>query len=251
MFNYYGKLSAQVYDITKPVGHSINGDIEYYLKRIENCKGKVLEAGVGSGRFLIPLVEAGFDVDGVDISQAMLSKCKQNCDLYGIKANLYKADLSNFNIDEKYEAILIPTGSFCLITDRNQAIEALQNFYNHLKPDGKLILDLEYPHGWKTDSTNIISIPISDTSAITLENRSISIDYMNQITTSYLKYEKWEKGQLMETELQEFSLRWYGLEEFKTILEAIGFRKITITSNYNLKDHNFNDSKIITFEAIK
>ena len=46
-------------------------------------------------------------------------------------------------------------------------------------------------------------------------------------------------------------MRWYGIEECKMILEAIGFKNITMSSDYNyLKKPNKN-SEIITIEAEK
>jgi len=33
----------------------------------------------GSGRFLVPLAEAGFDIDGVDASPDMLDSCRRKC----------------------------------------------------------------------------------------------------------------------------------------------------------------------------
>lgn len=67
MFSYYSNLCTEVYDLTKPVGHSVGGDIEYYLDRLQSCSGRILEAAVGSGRMLIPLLEAELVVDGLII----------------------------------------------------------------------------------------------------------------------------------------------------------------------------------------
>ncbi|MBL2179710.1 class I SAM-dependent methyltransferase, partial [Klebsiella pneumoniae] len=85
---------------------------------------------------------------------------------------------------------------------------------------------------WKTGEihTSTFSLPSGD--GITLENKSIEIDWLNQVTVSYLKYEKWSKGQLVQTELQRFALRWYGIEEFILLLESIGFSNITRSTEY-------------------
>ena len=40
------------------------------------------------------------------------------------------------------------------------------------------------------------------------------------------------------------------MEEFKLILEGIGFRNIVISSDYNLGQYPSNSEEIITFEAI-
>ena len=87
--------------------------------------------------------------------------------------------------------------------------------------------------GRRGDSYIDFSLPNGD--GITLENKSIEIDWLNQTTLSYLKYEKWSKGQLVQTELQRFAVRWYGIEEFKLLLESIGFSNITCSADYVLK----------------
>lgn len=52
MFGYYSKLSLEVYDIDKYIGHSF-GDVEFYKDRLKSCTGPILEPGVGTGRLLI------------------------------------------------------------------------------------------------------------------------------------------------------------------------------------------------------
>lgn len=47
-------------------------------------------------------------------------------------------------------AIIIPTGSFCLIENREDSINALKCFYEHLNPGGRLIVDIMLPYDWKT-----------------------------------------------------------------------------------------------------
>lgn len=44
MFSFYSSLCTELYDYTKPVGYSLNGDIEYYEERLKNCRGRILEA---------------------------------------------------------------------------------------------------------------------------------------------------------------------------------------------------------------
>ncbi|MDQ3234278.1 MAG: class I SAM-dependent methyltransferase, partial [Pseudobdellovibrionaceae bacterium] len=76
MFSCYGELSTQVYDIDKPVGRSF-GEIEFYSRHLTGLSGPILEPAVGSGRVLIPLLKAGYQVEGFDISPEMLDSCKK------------------------------------------------------------------------------------------------------------------------------------------------------------------------------
>ncbi|HWI61375.1 MAG TPA: class I SAM-dependent methyltransferase [Symbiobacteriaceae bacterium] len=42
-----------------------------------------MDAGCGTGRLLIPLLAAGFDVDGADISPDMLALCRAKAEHIG------------------------------------------------------------------------------------------------------------------------------------------------------------------------
>lgn len=251
MFSYYSTLCTEVYDFTKPVGYSLDGDIEYYQERLKTCQGRILEAGVGSGRFIIPLLEAGYTVDGIDYSPEMLDSCRKRCEERGLTPNLYEGKLQEFSLPINYEAIIIPTGSFCLIEKREDSLEALKSFYKHLVLGGRLIVDLQFPHAWKTGSisTSTFSLPNGD--GITMESKSIEMDWLNQFTLSYIKYEKWRQGKLIQSELQRFALRWYGIEEFKLILESIGFTDITCSADYVYQNQPSSAGQIITFEAVR
>lgn len=90
MFKEYGPLSTMMYQKTKAVGQSLDGDIEYYYDFLQDVKGSILEAGVGTGRVLIPLLEKGLNVEGVDVSEDMLSQCKQNMEAYSVSTFVYQ-----------------------------------------------------------------------------------------------------------------------------------------------------------------
>ena len=40
-------------------------DVAFYLRRLSGLDGPILEPAVGSGRMLIPLLEAGHDAEGI------------------------------------------------------------------------------------------------------------------------------------------------------------------------------------------
>lgn len=251
MFSYYSSLSTEFYDFTKPVGYSVRGDLEYYLNRLKGTKGKILEAAVGSGRFLIPLLDEGYNVDGIDYSPKMLDSCRNRCKERGLNPELYEGNICNFSLPSKYEAIIIPTGSFCLIEKLEDAKNALECFYNHLIPGGRVLIDLEIPNNWHTGEISTTTVSLSADEGIILENKSIEIDWVNQTTLSYLKYEKWKKGKLVDTELQKFTMRWYGIEEFKLIMANIGFSQITCFADYTYKKQPSKETQLITFEAVR
>ena len=44
------------------------------------------------------------------------------------------------NLSKKFASIYIPYGSFMLVSKAEQACQALDRFYNHLLPEGRLII---------------------------------------------------------------------------------------------------------------
>ncbi len=249
MLGYYSRLSAEVYDRDKPVGHSF-GDVEFYLERLSSVEGKILEPASGTGRILIPLLEKGKDVEGFDSSSEMLDICRENCKKRNMSPKLYEAKMENFSLETEYEAIIVPTGTFLLIHERQASIQALKNFHRHLCHGGKLILDLilqtEVPIG--KVSTQVWDCANGD--VITLEDKNVEVDYIQQYSVSHGRYERWRDGSLIESELERFPLRWYGVEEFKMILRDAGFMNIKISSDYHQGEYPKSPDQIVTFEAM-
>lgn len=252
-FSYYGELCTEVYDLTKKIGHSFGGDVEYYRDRLQSCNGKILEAMVGSGRVLIPLLEAGLQVDGVDASPEMLASCQQRCEERGLHVHLFEAALQELSLPSTYEAIIIPAGSFLLMEKREESIAALQRLYEHLEPGGRLILDLFLPDSLAFEKgkvgTSTYHFPNGDT--ITMESKRVEVNMLEQYTVSYLKYEKWRRGNLLHTELQRFALRWYGVEEFRLVLESVGFSDVTVSADFKFGKQPTVKSKAFVYEAVK
>ena len=252
MYNNYGSLATKVYELTKPAGASINGDIDYYIERLDGITGKILEAGVGSGRMLIPLLEENLDVVGIDASSDMLAMCQQNLATNQLKAELHTGNLIDFDLGyETFEGIIMPTSTFCLIETEELAIKVLTNFYNHLTSKGKLIFDLDLPFYPELNDTSISTFEVSDKELITLEKKIVEIDWLKQQIVSHLTYSQWLNAELVKTELQPFLLRWYGLTEITLLLEKIGFKNITISADYEYLETPTDSNQTITVEAYK
>jgi SAM-dependent methyltransferase len=248
MFGYYNKLSSEVYDMDKSIGRSF-GDIEFYSDRLASCKGNILESGIGTGRILIPLLERGLKVDGFDLSEEMLTICRKNCETRGLNPKLFQGKMESFSLDTAYEAIIVPTGTFLLLHRREDSIKALKNFYNHLSNKGRLIIDIFLQTDLEIGNVSTKRWKPENGDMITLESKIIEVDYINQFTISHNRYEKWSNGQLKQTEIEEFPLRWYGVEEFKMILEETGFEDIVISADYKHGEYPTEPNQMITFEA--
>lgn len=247
----YQSLSAKVYNFDKPVGKSF-GDLEYYQSRLPNKHNTILEPAVGTGRMMIPLLQQGYSVQGFDLSKEMLSHCEENLNTASLPSNLIQqASFTNFHYNETFDAIIIPSGTFLLMTDYAEIKLALRKFHSALNTHGKLIFDLFFQNDFQLGRTNIRTFTLSPVEKITLTITEAELDHANQVATYIHRYEQWIDNQLKNTELETFRLKWLGIEEIQLLLKEAGFTKITISADYQYKKSVTHGTEIFTIEAIK
>lgn len=227
----YGLLAAEVYDLDKAVGSSF-GDVEYYRQALDGVAGRILEPAVGTGRILIPLLQAGLDVEGYDTSPEMIAMCRENGRRHSLELIVHEADMTAFVRDRRYAAVIVPAGSIVLLDGRDALVRALGCFHASLISGGMLTLDVPAPEligepepmrSWTTDSF-----------VWTLQTLGIQYDPAANQTTRWLRYEKWRDGALVATELQRFCLQHWSITEFVGLLQGAGFTEVAVSGDYQV-----------------
>lgn len=247
MNNRYGTLAAWVYHLDKPIGRSF-GDIEFYRERLKGCRGPVLEPAVGNGRVLLPLLEAGHDMQGFDASPEMLDYCRRECAARGFAPKLDLQRFEAFKAERAFDAIILPAGSFQLIVDAVAARDVLRRFREALRPGGRLIVDLDPAAAFIDAADRQRSWQAGD-DLLTLQERRLETDAVRQTTVSLLTYEHRQNGRLVLAEEELFSLRWWGVAEFAEAFGAAGFVDVVVSADYRRGAVPDGDSKSITFDA--
>ena len=247
--NSYKKLCTEFYDIDKPKVST--KAFEFYLRYAQQVKGKILEPMCGSGRFLLPLLEHGFSIDGVDASDDMLQACRENGQLRGLTPNLSKQFLQQLELPKRYDLVIIPQGSFCLITDPFEIQESLRRLHAHMVPGASFVLEVERlmpqePHDepwggrWvnRPDGGKIVISQISHYNPAERVSHSLNC------------YELIKDGQLLETEWEELDIRLYESGEFTELLESTGFTAVKILKAYGNSAPDDTDESIV-FECLR
>jgi SAM-dependent methyltransferase len=250
MKNQYGRLGALVYDLDKPIGRSF-GDIEFYKDRLAGCEGLILEPAVGNGRVLIPLLEAGFAIEGFDPSEEMLQRCRHHCESRRLAPRLQRMRFEDFGYDRAFEAIIVPAGSFQLVDDFGHALSVLRRFRDHLKPGGRLIVDLAIVAMSQVGETSVRRWTTSEGDMVTLEDRCVEIDPVAQQSVWQLRYDLWREGRLVESELDRLALRWWGIHELRMALDETGFGSVTVSGGHQQSRPPQPGDRFVTFEAIR
>ncbi|WP_068469788.1 class I SAM-dependent methyltransferase [Candidatus Protochlamydia phocaeensis] len=239
MLKSYQQLCTEFYDLTKP--RACEGEVNFYANLIDNADGPILEAMCGSGRLLIPLLEKGYQIEGVDLSSSMLQQCAKRCRQAHLPVQLYHQSMQSLSLPHPYALIYIPVGSFQLFPDRLEALHILQILYRHLIPGGLLILDISVP--WDSLHACIEGDQLVDSpKPVVLERRindaeghlyhlhsHLTIYPKEQLEVYFNRYEKWKGDQLLATEEEELFIRWYYRYEMELLLEKAGFSSIKLS----------------------
>jgi SAM-dependent methyltransferase len=229
--NCYQRLCTEFYDIDKPAAPP--DALRFYLEYARQARGPILEPMCGSGRFLIPLLQHGFDIEGVDASGHMLDACRRRCAGLGLAPALQQQFLHELTVSRRFALAIIPAGSFQLITNPQQAVESLRRLHAALLPGGKLIFETgqrkpkqsgSWPWGgrWVTrpDGARIIISWLTRYDAAT------------SITSSIHRYDLIQDGRLLATEFEEFDLRQYDLDEIRGLLAATEFKQVRVLKTW-------------------
>ncbi|QVQ52847.1 class I SAM-dependent methyltransferase [Spiractinospora alimapuensis] len=244
----YGALSSRGYDLDKPVGFSF-GDVEFYSRLLAGTQGEILEPAVGNGRMLVPLLREGLRVRGYDTSPHMVELCRAHCAREGLAGDVFVDDLATYRAPGRYEAVVVPAGSFSLLPSPEAAVAALAAIRDSLVAGGRFVCDLEPP----PVGVDIATSPRQwwdGEELITMSSMHTEFDPRTQRTTEWLRYELWEEGVLRRGELQVFSLLWFGLAEFTGMLTDAGFTSVTVYGDYDTSPPG-PQADIWTFEALR
>ena len=119
-------------------------DLDMYQNFAESSGGTILELACGSGRVLLPLAQAGYDVVGVDTSTLMLALAQQRIEETGssIRCELLQQDMVTMQLGRKFRMAFVALGSFAHIVGRKEQQQALANIRTHLSTGGLFLLDI-------------------------------------------------------------------------------------------------------------
>jgi SAM-dependent methyltransferase len=222
-------------------------EVPYFLQQIARYGQPVLDVACGTGRLLLPLLRAGIDMDGCDISADMLHYCQRQAAREGLHTNLYNQPMHAFELPRKYKTIYI-CGSFGLAGSREKDLETLRHCYSHLEDDGALLLNIEAEYTsaeswnlWLPEHRQAMPQPwpekgdarvASDGSEHFAQFRIVDVDPLEQSYTRQVRLEKWANGELVASE--EYTLRGsiYFKNELLLMLKVAGFREITVYGDY-------------------
>lgn len=238
----YSKL-AHYYD---RYVESFNDDIAIYRS---NCipGDNILEIGCGTGRILKELLDEGYYITGVDISDDMLVCATNKLEEY-IANNRLRLENHNF-IDKPYQKkfnkVFITFYTYNYILDSTDTF--LSNVYTSMESSSKLIIDLFYPKSLYDKQ---------------IENKWVEKEICYNEEIIKLKDKRSYSGKIekriqvfkKENEITEIETlrRYYSPGEIMQLLINSGFSNIEYSVGYSNRFYSsINEQEIITNYIVK
>ncbi len=237
----YLGLCTEVYDLSKP--NPPEDAYAFYRDYVMRANGSILEPMCGTGRFLLPLLEEGFNVHGFDASKHMLNALSAKAKAKNLEATIWKGFVEDLKRPEQYNLIFIPSGSFGLIIDPGAVKAALKVFYDHLANDGILLfegdthkavpaLNVWRGSAWHKPDGQMIML-------------SQLATMKGNVCNSIGKYELVNNNSVIHTEIEELKVRIYDPQELIKLLKNCGFKVRAIKTFDSSAAPDENDEAVV------
>jgi SAM-dependent methyltransferase len=110
---------------------------------LKKFPGRAVEMGSGSGRLMFPLLQMGFDLEGVELSRDMLGLGKARAERLSIQPIVHEGDMSSWNDGRKFSSLLAPAFTLQLATDPEKT---LRHWHSLLEKTGGLYFTIFMPY---------------------------------------------------------------------------------------------------------
>ena len=202
----------------------------------------------GSGRFLVPFMQKGFRMTGVDNSAEMLDKLKQKAP----SASVALSDLETYRTEERYDYMFISSGSVSLFTDMQVCKAVLQNLKDLLKPGGIFVFAVDtIADRCPDDEAYRVNISVK-----TKENHDLVLKTKNCFDESTCTqfspgiYELYDGNRLLQSEKMDFQTHLYKQGEMEAVLREIGFADVKVYSSFRKEPVVSDRAEMFLYECV-
>lgn len=141
----WGDAWASVYDAMTEGDTDTDATVRQ-LSTLIPAGSRVLEVGVGTGRILVPLTQAGYSVVGIDESLEMIRLAQAKVDPT-TAPKLVHQSCDDMTYDEEFDAVLCLYNTLFYIDDVDRQRQSLAQMVAALRPGGLLVMESFSPVG--------------------------------------------------------------------------------------------------------
>ncbi|MEO5918483.1 MAG: class I SAM-dependent methyltransferase [Candidatus Limnocylindrales bacterium] len=237
-------------------------ELAFFGDAIRRYGEPALDLGCGTGRILLPLVAAGLDVDGTDISPDMIRLAADAANEAGVSPRLVVQAGQDLDLARRYRTIYL-CDVFGLGGRRDWDREILHRAFRHLEPGGAVLIRHEFPYEgldaerwgvWLPDGRASLPRPwpdqgdrkrTADGDEIELIGRLVAFDPYVQRRDLELRARLWRKGEVVAEETGALSENLYFAQEILLLLAEAGFRDVVVEAGSSRRPASQDDGVVV------
>lgn len=234
----YDSFIADHYD-ESPIVRARTQDVAFYRRAAEEFGDPVLELGCGTGRITMALAEIGKRVTGLDLSERMLERAARKRSALNKeereRIHLVQSDMRKFDLGEKFRLIIIPFRPLQHLLETRDQIDCLDRVRKHLKPGGRLILDVFQTEAERMHDpvhmreSSLVDYKTADGRQVRISERVAAFHRAEQINDVEMIYSVQHPDGRKERLVFAWPLRYFFRYEVEHLLARCGFR---VTAEY-------------------
>lgn len=217
----------------------IDFDLAFYLGLAKAARGPVLDVACGTGRILLPCLQAGVDIEGVDLFAPMLARLREKASALGLNPTLHQANMAGFQLARRFALVLIPFNAFPHNLTTDDQLACLRSCHDHLQPGGLLVFDTCFPgQAWigAPSGTRHLEgeFPHPETGLPVRMWDTRTFDRVKQLQHSFNEIEMLDAtGKVVATHSSGTTLRWIYQAEMELLLRLAGFARWEILGDFS------------------
>jgi SAM-dependent methyltransferase len=219
-------------------------DWPLYRAFADHGGGPILELGCGTGRLVVPLAEAGYEVVGVDRSPAMLARARAAVERAGVRAHatVIEDDMRTLGMvgQRLFSLAFCAINSFLHLGSQAEQLASLGAIFARLTPGGVLLLDLFPPHPDILDEYDGRLIHAGTyrdpATGERIDKLSTTVlDSAEQRMDTTFFYDRLRADGRVERVAAPFTFRYVGRYELQLLLERVGYTDVAFYGSYDLE----------------
>lgn len=217
---------------------------EYSIKPVKS----VIDIGCGTGLHSIELAKRGYQVLGVDVSEAMIKRARGKI---GALENIafIVADARKLRLSEKYDAAIAMYGVVSYCTSDDDLLDFLKGIRNSLVEGGIFIFDtwnmlgvLEKRVYYETPSTHFRK----SENMLAVKEELWRIDVLEQVATADISWSVIDlRSGFVDVRSYSLKLRLFTLRELEHFLSDAGFEVAAVFEDYFFKPVTESSSELV------
>lgn len=207
--------------------------IETVAERFARARPRtILDVGCGTGQHAIELAARGYELTGVDLSEAMLAHARRKSASLPTASRVrwVQGDARSFDVGGTFDMAIMMFAVIGYLTSNAQVLEGMRNIRRHLVPGGLFACDFWFGPAVLTErpGDRVRTMPTEHGEVIRTTRTELHIlDHTADVT-----FRLWEMQgkQVIADSCEMHRMRYYFPQEFALLLSCSGFELVQLSA---------------------